>query len=265
MSDDREPADWIFMGRVVSPETYRGLPRDLRRVIRRATAAHHATQAGLREVRDRDHRPGGLPPLEVSLDEHDVPVVTASGPHVAYCAIFQTRWPWCERHAGSGTIHPGTGPCHLHGGNARDERRRGAVVTAHAIARVLDVDPWEALTVAMRRAYAWSAWYQAKLATVTDDDDIRPGGSAYDWVRGAERTTELAAKYAKMALDAGVAERAVQQVELQGQLIAQVLSTTLHEIGLDEATEARAREVMESTLRALDESGRAVVVQGELA
>jgi hypothetical protein len=255
---------WTFMGREVPLTVYRELPRDIRRIIRRASAAHDATAAALREVHDRDHRPGGLPPLDVTVDEHGVPEVVGRGPNVARCVLFQSAWPWCERYAGSGTLHPGTGPCHLHGGGTRAERRRGAVVTAHAIARVLDVDPWEALTVAMRRAYAWSAWYQAKLATVQDDDDIRPGGAAYDWVRGAERTTELAAKYAKMALDAGVAERAVQQVELQGQLIAQVLSATLHELGLDDVTEVRAREIMEIQLRALDEAGRATIIPGEV-
>jgi len=253
------------MGLDVPDEVYRALPRGLRRVVRRSTVAADATQRALTEVRQRDHQRGGLPPLDVTLDEHDIPEVVGRGPDVAYCVLFQSKWPWCERYAGSGTIHPGTGPCALHGGNSRAERRRGAVVTAHAIARVLNVDSWEALTVAMNRAYAWGAFYQAKLATVQDDDELRPGGAAWDWVRGAERCTELTAKYAKMALDAGVAERAVAQVELQGELIAQVLGATLHELGLDDATEVRAREIMEVTLRALAESGRARIVQGELA
>jgi hypothetical protein len=137
-------------------------------------------------------------------------------------------------------------------------------MTAHASARVLDVDPWEVLEVAMRRAYGWAAWYQGMIATAESDDDLRPGGSHYDWVKAAERTTEQAIRYAKMALDAGVAERQVQQVELQGQLIAQVLSATLHELGMDDATEIQARVIMEKTLRQLSESGRADVIAGEL-
>jgi hypothetical protein len=102
------------------------------------------------------------------------------------------------------------------------------------------------------------------IATAESDDDLRPGGSHYDWVKAAERTTEQAIRYAKMALDAGVAERQVQQVELQGQLIAQVLSATLHELGMDDATEIQARVIMEKTLRQLSESGRADVIAGEL-
>lgn len=137
-------------------------------------------------------------------------------------------------------------------------------MTAHAIARVLDVDPWEVLEVAMRRAYAWAAWYQGKLATAESDDDLRPGGSHYDWVKAAERTTEQASRYAKMALDAGVMERQVQAVELQGKLIAQVLGATLHELGMSDADEVRARGIMERALRQLSESGRADVIAGEL-
>lgn len=204
------------------------------------------------------------PDLIVTLDEHGLPEVLGTGPNVTHCVMFQDRWPSCTMPAGCGTLHPGTGPCRRHGGNSRRERTTGALMTAHAIARILDVDPWEVLEVAMRRAYAWSAWYQGKLATVESDEDLRPGGLAYDWVKASERTTEQAARYAKMALDAGVAERQVQQVELQGQLIAQVLSATLHELGMTDADEIRARGIMERALRQLSESGRADVIAGEL-
>lgn len=204
------------------------------------------------------------PDLIVSLDEHGLPVVAGSGPDVTSCALFQERWPSCTMPAGCGTLHPGTGPCRRHGGNSRRERTTGALMTAHAIARVLDVDPWEVLEVAMRRAYGWSAWYQGKIATAESDEDILPGGRLYDCVKAAERTTEQAIRYAKMALDAGVAERQVQQVELQGQLIAQVLNATLHELGMSDADEIKARGIMEKALRQLSESGRADVIAGEL-
>lgn len=256
---------WIFAGQIVPGEVYDALSLGHRKIIRRATMAAEATIAALREVRERDDGRNPLPELHTTLDEHGIPVVSKKGPHVTACVVFQNGWPHCPMAAGAGTDHPGTGPCRWHGGTTVSERRRGAIVTAHAIARILDVDPWEALIVAMRRAYAWSAFYQAKLASVTDDEDLRPGGDAYDWVRGAERTTEAAAKYAKMALDAGVAERHVQTVELQGRLIAQVLGATLAELDLGEEVETKAREIMEMSLRALSESGRADVVVGELA
>jgi hypothetical protein len=138
-------------------------------------------------------------------------------------------------------------------------------MVAHAIAGVFDVSPWEALEIAMRRAYAWSSYYQAKLAQVENDDDLLPDGAAYPLVRAAERTTDLLAKYSKMCLDAGVAERHIRAVELQGELISRVLLETLHELNLDESTEDRARELMETRLHALSEQGRAKVITGTLA
>ena len=256
---------WILCGQIVPEEVYAALPFPQRKIIRRATMVAEATMEALREVVQRDDPGHMLPALQATLDEHGIPQVAGKGPHVTACVLFQDGWPFCPRNAGAGTANPGTGPCRWHGGQEFAQRRKGAVVTAHAIARIMDVDPWEALIVAMRRAYAWSAFYQAKLASVTDDEDLRPGGDAYDWVRGAKRTTEAAAKYAKMALDAGVAERQVQTVELQGRLIAQVLGATLAELDLGAETEAKAREIMEMSLRALAESGRADVIAGELA
>jgi hypothetical protein len=233
--------------------------RRRRRELREAADGGESLAEVTRRFRSSWH-----PDLIVTLDEHGLPVVAGKGPDVTSCALFQDKWPSCTLPAGCGTLHPGTGPCRRHGGNSRRERTTGALMTAHAIARVLDVDPWEVLEVAMRRAYGWAAWYQGMIATAESDDDLRPGGSHYDWVKAAERTTEQAIRYAKMALDAGVAERQVQQVELQGQLIAQVLSATLHELGMDDATEIQARVIMEKTLRQLSESGRADVIAGEL-
>ena len=137
-------------------------------------------------------------------------------------------------------------------------------MTAHAIAAIMDVDPWEAIEIALRRAAAWSSWYQAKLAGVTDDDDLRPEGASWDWVVGAREMTEAMAKYAKMAHDMGVAERKLQVIELQGQTIARVLTTTMHELGLSQDMEDRARVLMETQLRLLSSQGKADVVQGEI-
>ena len=137
-------------------------------------------------------------------------------------------------------------------------------MTSHAIAAILDVTHWEGIEVAMRRAYAWSSFYNAKLATVTDDDDLRRGGAAWDWVQAAERTTDALVKYAKIAHDMGLGERRMQMIELEGRMIANILATTLHELGLDAATEDRARAIMDVQLRRLADQGDAVI-KGELA
>lgn len=238
-------------------------PEDEESQERRRKRLAREREKGAAEAERRIKAPW-IPPLLVGLDRHGIPVVTPTGPDVPYCTVFQGTAPNCIHYAGRSTMHPGTGPCWRHGGRRHKENVGGAFVTAHAIAQILDVDPWEAMEVALRRAYAWSAWYQAKLATVVDDDDLRPGGDAWDWVKGGRETTELTAKYAKMAHDMGISERHVRAVELQGTLIANVLSATLHELGLDAAQEDRARAILDYQLRLVAESGRAQVIQGEI-
>lgn len=205
-----------------------------------------------------------LPPIHMVIDEFGIPQAVEEGPNVGMCVLYQDDEPNCLRYAGEGTLHPGTGTCSSHGGNSPTESVGGAFVTAHAIARTLDVDPWEAMEVILRRAYTWSAWYNAKLGTVTNDEDLKRGGAAWDWVQGAERTAEMVAKYAKICHDMGIAERRMRQVEIQGQMIAQLLSTTLHELGMSQADEDRARDILDTQLRVMAQA-ESVVIKGELA
>jgi len=213
----------------------------------------------LAEERLRDpNAPHGV----IELSEEQIPYTIMTK---AKCDAVTRAGAPCKNTAGLRTTHPGVGACYKHKGNQRKERTAGAIMTAHAIAGVFDVSPWEALEIAMRRAYAWSSYYQAKLAQVENDDDLLPDGIAYPIVRAAERTTDLLAKYSKMCLDAGVAERHIRAVELQGELISKVLLETLHELNLEESMEDRARELMETRLQALSEQGRAKVITGQLA
>jgi hypothetical protein len=138
---------------------------------------------------------------------------------------------------------------------------------AHLIAQALDISPWEALLLAVRRAAAWSAFYEMKLAEVPDNDDdaLRPGGTAYEWVLAAERTTQAMARYAKMAVDAGVAAMLVQQARNEGTQIAQVFNEALGSVDLTNDQEIALRSALRRALLALEttavESGK--VVAGE--
>jgi hypothetical protein len=125
---------------------------------------------------------------------------------------------------------------------------------AHVIARVLDISPWEALLLAVKRAAAWSAFYEMKLAAVEpgDDDALRPGGAAYDWVMAAERVTDKMARYAKMAVDAGVAAAMVAQARNEGETIARVLNAALGAAQLNIEQEAAIRSALRTALLELD-------------
>lgn len=124
-------------------------------------------------------------------------------------------------------------------------------MVAHVIAQALDISPWEALLLAVRRASAWAAFYETKLAEVEDDDELRPGGSAYDWVVALERTTDKAARYGKLAVDAGVAQMLVQKARTEGELIARALNAALAAVPLSEEQETLMRAALGRELRLL--------------
>lgn len=133
---------------------------------------------------------------------------------------------------------------------------------AHEIAGELDVTPWEALLGAVRRA-AWKvAWLESRLAEAESDEELMRGGRLYDFVRMQERQEQHLARVAKMAIDGGVAERYVAQVEADGRALVTVLLRTLERLGvLTEELDGRARGILRQELLALDAGG---VIDGEV-
>jgi hypothetical protein len=130
--------------------------------------------------------------------------------------------------AGEGTRHAGFGPCRAHGSAAQHR----AWELALDVARELDVSPWEALLRATRLAAGRVAWVDAQLAEATRAEDGAPGPAVRRWLDESRRERALLARTAKAAVDAGVAERLVRQVELEGRLVAEVLGRTLDALEL---------------------------------
>jgi hypothetical protein len=122
---------------------------------------------------------------------------------------------------------------------------------AHAIARIEDISPWEALLLAVKRAAAWAAFYDTKLGEAPDDDSLRPDGSHHDWVKAAERVNDKLARYSKMAVDAGVAQLLVTQARTQGEEIVRVMNTAIGNASLDEDTEMRLRTALQAALMSM--------------
>lgn len=155
----------------------------------------------------------------------------------------------CTRPAGMKTAHEGVGYCYVHGGNTKRENRIGALIMAHAIAGELDVTPWDALLTAVRRFAAMAAFYDSKLATVVDDAELEPGGDAYYWLNMSEKMHEKAARFGKMAIDGGVAERLVHQVELEGTRMVTALNAALEVLSLSQSDEDLVRATLATELR----------------
>jgi hypothetical protein len=141
-------------------------------------------------------------------------------------------WP-----AGERTTHPGHGRCWMHGGMRTDDGGpRGYRETWKQImdvARELQVSPWDALLLSTRLAAGRVAWVDQQLqeATRAADGD-QDAAIVRRWLKESRAERTLLARTAKAAVDAGVAERLVRQVELEGRLVAEVLGRTLDALEL---------------------------------
>lgn len=157
---------------------------------------------------------------------------------------------YCEAPAGRGTEHPGAGPCRQH--ESRLGSGTGAWIVAHAFARALEISPWEGLLWAVRIAAGRVAFIEAKLGTADGDEDLQPDGRLFHWVKESRDERDRLARVSKLAIDAGVAERLVRQLELEAQLMLRATSLTLDELGLSEVDRERALGIMSRNLLALE-------------
>jgi len=190
----------------------------------------------------------------------------------------------CGRRAGEGTNHYGVGLCSRHGGLRFRGRTGGAWLVGHAFARELDCTPWEGLLRAVRIAAGRVEYCQAVLGAaahdrelegrvtrsedglMTDPDTGDPLGVGQFrdrswWVTQSELWTDRLARYSKLAVDAGVAERLVAQVELDAQRIGRVLNASLGALaGLPEEVQLEARAAMRRELLLIEAEDRGELV-----
>lgn len=193
-------------------------------------------------------------------DELGIPTPVVGTPDAQLCSgiNYSTGMP-CQWTAGAATVHPGIGNCARH--DTPVMRTTGAWMVAHVIARQLEISPWEALLLPIKRAAAWADFYETKMGEAVNDDDLAPGGSHHHWVVSAERVNDKLARYAKMAVDAGVAAALVQQARSEGAQIAQVLNVALGAVEMTEEQETAIRAALRQALLALD---RPKTVEGEV-
>jgi hypothetical protein len=146
---------------------------------------------------------------------------------------------------------------------------------AHAFAAQLNVSPWDALLLTVRICAGKVAYCEKVLSEAADDRELdgrwarnedgilvdptsgEPlGVGAFQdrswWVAKSEYWTRELAKTAKMAIDAGVAERLVEAQVLQVQLIARPIEKALAALELSPEQEARARSAMRQELVAIE-------------
>lgn len=178
----------------------------------------------------------------------------------------------CERPAGWGTSHAGTGLCKLHGGStqsgtkaAERQAQQGALERARKTFGIaLDVEPGDALLGLVRTSSGLCAWYSSRieqLSGVTMGDKSHPLVAMF-----LDERKHLSA-VAKAALDAGIAERRVRLEEEQGRLLVGLLERVIRR--LDELvyrqTGQRLLDPMDPQVRELVRVELAAIEGGEAA
>lgn len=141
---------------------------------------------------------------------------------------------------------------------------------AHAFARQLDVTPWEGLQTAVRIAAGRVAFIEHLLSTATETRQLEPpakgciseagrtqdeqGTNLYHWVKQAELWQDKLAKVSALAIQQGVAERYVRQIELEAQLMLKATKLTLTELGFTDEDLQSALGIMSRNLLTLEAS-----------
>lgn len=150
--------------------------------------------------------------------------------------------------------------CRMHGGGApqvkeaadRREATDRAVKELVKLGYPVDIEPGEALLQQVREAAGNVAFLRERVQELEVLIAQGPFGAYVDpHVDLYDKERERLAKFAKLALDAGVAERQVQIAEKQGALVADVIRKLLDDptLGLTPAQRKQGRVIAAGHLR----------------
>lgn len=160
----------------------------------------------------------------------------------------------CRMPAGYRTNHAGFGRCVHHGGNT-ESGTKSAIRIMHEsgsfIGAELDTDPIEALLGEVRRTAGHIAWLQERLSLWTMSTDEEMPAAQATWLLVYQYERRHLAHTAKIAIDAGVAQRQVALAEQQGTLLALAVNQILDGLRLSPEQKMLVPELVPAVLRAV--------------
>jgi hypothetical protein len=177
------------------------------------------------------------------------------------CGAQKRNGEPCRHAPGAGTDHLGFGYCKWHTGSTPGGRRYAARLIARGetatLVDELDIDPHEALLMIMRTAALQVGFFARQVATLEGDVLSAGGSDLHPYVLAHQAALERTARLAKLAIDAGVAERQVRLAEVLGDQMATFLTALLDDLELTPAQRHRAPSIVRRHLLALEEGGPA--------
>lgn len=181
-----------------------------------------------------------------------------SGREDAKCPTIKQGGERCKQPAGYRTDHLGYGQCIYHGGNspalkthAKKERLEHEVKT---MGLPREIPPEQALMEEVYRSAGVVAWVGEQVSGLQVQDVFHltdMGTLPRAWVDVYRREREHLAKVAKMAIDAGIAERHVRIAEEQGRMLAAAIQKILGDLNLTPEQAAQAPKIVRRHLTAL--------------
>jgi len=107
----------------------------------------------------------------------------------------------------------------------------------------VQIEPTMALLMCVHLAAGQVEYASQQVAAVPEDEAFEKAGGVrrlHPWARVQGEAMERLARFSKMALDAGVAEREIALAERYGAAIAGLLQSVLDGLGLSEEQRRRA-------------------------
>lgn len=159
----------------------------------------------------------------------------------------------CKKQKGWGTDHLGNGRCKLHGGSTANGEKSAAKEAATIMGEMLDVEPHEALLTCVRIAAGEVAYCSTQIGDLEKATESTMFGEKLNvWIEVRQGAVAQLAKYSKMALDAGVAERQIQLAERYGEMLATLISGILGDLGLSKPQQEKAPVIVTKHLQLLE-------------
>lgn len=170
------------------------------------------------------------------------------------CVKIMRDGDQCWRWLGDGTKHDGVGHCEWH-----DKTSATLWEDLVDVARQQEITPWEALLTSVRLAAGRVAWVDEQLTeAVRRNDGDMTVPEIERWLTESRKERTLLARVSKAAIDSGVAERMVRQIELEGQAVAAAVAAALDRLNLPHEQRVIALEAAHARLLAGPEGNAAL-------
>jgi hypothetical protein len=188
--------------------------------------------------------------------------VDATGAMHALCGAKTRGDGTCANRAGKGTDHVGFGRCSNHGGKTPAGRTHGNRLKALAelgpMGGEVDVNPLDALLYTVRRGSGLAALYRLQAEACAAN-----GRDAAMYADLEAKALADLARWAKMAIDAGVAERMVRIAEGTGERLASALEEALEGVELPPGQRQVVVQRFAASLSRLEREQPAITARAE--